>query len=83
MLPENVYFTSEKREYPPSKHTKIDIGTKRFPASRMRSPMSLLGMYNVATGAFEGAEDPGHLFQQKHHVMTILSVGPTANERTP
>lgn len=36
--------------------------------------MSLLGMYNVATGAVEGAEDPGHLFQKKHHVMTILSV---------
>lgn len=51
-----------------------DIGTKRLPASRMRSLMSLLGMYNVATGAVGGAEDPGHLFQKKHHVMTILSV---------
>ena len=38
------------------------------------SPMCLLGMFNVATGMAEGAEDPGHLFQKKHYVMTILSV---------
>ena len=37
--------------------------------------MSLLGMYDVATGTVEGAEDPGHLFQKKHHhVMSILHV---------
>ena len=31
-------------------------------------------MYNVAAGVVEGAQDPGHLFQNKHHVMTTLSV---------
>ena len=30
-----------------------DIGTKRLPANRMKSLMSLLGMYNVATGALK------------------------------
>ena len=35
--------------------------------------MSLLGMYNVESGTVEGAEDPGRLFQKKHHGMSILS----------
>ena len=50
-----------------------DIGTKRLPAARMRSLMSLLGMYDTSTGAIEGSDDPGRLFQKKHHVMMILS----------
>ena len=29
-------------------------------------------MYNVEAGTVEGAEDPGHLFQKKHRVMSIL-----------
>eukprot|EP00435_Cladocopium_sp_Y103_P016294 s1770_g4.t1 len=58
----------------PGAMNPADIGTKRLPANRLRSLMSLLGMYNMSTGAIEGAEDPGRVFQKKHHVMTILSV---------
>ena len=44
--------------------SSADIGTKRFAANRLRSLMSLLGIYTVATGASEGAEDLGHLLKR-------------------
>ena len=39
-----------------------DIGTKRLAAPRMRSLMSLLGLYNGSNGCLEGADDPGRVF---------------------
>ena len=51
-----------------------DVGTKRLPNGRLRSLMFLLGMYNVSTGALEGADDPGNVFQKKQHLMSLISV---------
>ena len=42
-----------------------DIGTKRLPAPRMRSLMSLLGLYNRSNGCLEGADDPGRVFVRR------------------
>jgi hypothetical protein len=36
--------------------------------------MSMLGMYNLATGTVEGAEDPGAILRKKQNIMSILSV---------
>jgi hypothetical protein len=47
-----------------------DIGTKRLPNGRLRSLMFLLGMYNVSSGALEGADDPGNVFRKKQHLMS-------------
>ena len=46
-----------------------DIGTKRLPNGRLRSLMFLPGMYNVSSGALEGADDPGNVFRKKKHLM--------------
>ena len=51
-----------------------DIGTKRLPNGRWRSLMFLLGMYNVSSGALEGADDPGNVFRKKQHLMSLISV---------
>lgn len=51
-----------------------DIGTKRLPCNRLRSLMSMLGMFNLATGTVEGAEDPGATLRKKQNIMSILSV---------
>ena len=51
-----------------------DIGTKRLPSSRLRSLMSMLGMFDMATGLVEGADDPGRIFSKKQNVHAILSV---------
>ena len=51
-----------------------DIGTKRLPCNRLRSLMSMLGMFNLATGTVEGAEDPGAILRKKQNIMSILSV---------
>ena len=51
-----------------------DIGTKRLPCNRLKSFMSVLGMFNLATGTVEGAEDPGNLFRKKQHILSVLSV---------
>ena len=51
-----------------------DIGTKRLPSSRLRSLMSLLGMFNMTTGLVEGADDPGRIYMKKQNVYAILSV---------
>jgi len=42
-----------------------DIGTKRLAAPRMRSLMSLLGLYNSSNGCLEGADDPGRVFVRR------------------
>ena len=42
-----------------------DIGTKRLAAPRMRSLMSLLGLYNRSNGCLEGADDPGRVFVRR------------------
>ena len=47
-----------------------DIGTKRLPNGRLRSLMFLLGMYNVSSGALEGADDPGNVFRKKQRLMS-------------
>ena len=36
--------------------------------------MSVLGMFNLATGTVEGVEDPGNLFRKKQHILSVLSV---------
>ena len=51
-----------------------DIGTKRLPSSRLRSLMSMLGMFDMTTGLVEGADDPGRIFSKKQNVHAILSV---------
>ena len=51
-----------------------DSGTKRLPCGRLKSLMALLGMFNTTAAALEGSEDPGGIFQKKHHVLQILSV---------
>ena len=42
-----------------------DIGTKRLTANRLRSLMSLLGLYNMSTKTVEGSVDPGTHFHQE------------------
>ena len=49
-----------------------DIGTKRLPASRMRSLMSLLGMYNVSSCSVEGHDDPAGIHQSRSSIRAIL-----------
>ena len=39
-----------------------DIGTKRLAAPRMRSLMSLFGLYNKSNGCLEGADNLGRVF---------------------
>ena len=51
-----------------------DIGTKRLPCNRLKSLMSVIGMYNLSTGNLEGSDDPGNLFRKKQHVLSVLSV---------
>ena len=46
-----------------------DIGTKRLPSSRLRSLMSLLGMFNMTTGLVEGADDPGRIYTRNRMYM--------------
>ena len=50
-----------------------DFGTKRLPASRMRSLMSLLGMYNVSSCSVEGHDDPAGILQSRSSIRAILS----------
>eukprot|EP00435_Cladocopium_sp_Y103_P033686 s4053_g8.t1 len=50
-----------------------NIGAKRLAASRMRSLMAMLGMYNLQLGCAEGSEDPAGIFRKKQNVMSILS----------
>jgi len=51
-----------------------DIGTKRLPSSRLRSLMGMLGMFNMSTGLFEGADGPGRIYSKKQNMLSILSV---------
>ena len=41
------------------------IGTKRLAAPKMRSLMSLLGLYNRSNGCLEGGDDPGRGFVRR------------------
>jgi hypothetical protein len=34
--------------------------------------LAVLGMFNTTTATLEGAEDPGGIFQKKHHILQIL-----------
>ena len=34
--------------------------------------MCLLGMFNVSSGALEGADDPGNVFRKKQHLMSLI-----------
>ena len=49
-----------------SGHSKpADIGTKCLASPRMRSLMSLLGLYIRSNGCLEGADDPGRVFVRR------------------
>eukprot|EP00435_Cladocopium_sp_Y103_P019671 s1066_g4.t1 len=50
-----------------------DIGTKRFPYNRVKSLMCMIGMFDVARGSFEGADDPGKVLRKRQNLMTVLS----------
>ena len=50
-----------------------DIGTKRLTAGRLKSLMSLLGMYNMTTNVVEGSDDPGRIVIKKQSVRAIIS----------
>ena len=49
-----------------------DIGTKRLSAPRLRSLMSVLGLYNRDTGALEGSDDPGKVFIKRYNVRALV-----------
>ena len=49
-----------------------DIGTKRLACSRMRSLMSLLGMFNTTTCMVEGCDDPAGILANKQSIRSIL-----------
>ena len=51
-----------------------DIGTTRLNAGRMRSLMSILGLYNHTTGSLEGCDDPGRVFtrRQTQNIRSLL-----------
>ena len=56
-----------------SGHTNpADLGTKRLSASRLRSLMAVLGLFNTSTGALEGCDDPGRVFLRKQNVRALL-----------
>ena len=58
-----------------SGHTNpADIGTKRLNAGRMRSLMSILGLYNHTIGSLEGCDDPGRVFtrRQTQNIRSLL-----------
>ena len=56
-----------------SGHTNpADLGTKRLSASRLRSLMAVLGLFNTSTGALEGCDDPGRVFTRRQNVRALL-----------
>ena len=56
-----------------SGHTNpADIGAKRLSAGRMRSLMSILGLFSNSTGALEGCDDPGRVFVRRQNIRSIL-----------
>ena len=48
-----------------------DLGTKRLSAARMKSFMSILGLFNKGTKDLEGADDPGRIFVRKLNVKAL------------
>ena len=50
-----------------------DIGTKSLTAARLKSLMSLLGMYNMSTNVVEGSDDPGRISIKKQSVRALIS----------
>eukprot|EP00435_Cladocopium_sp_Y103_P070046 s334_g34.t1 len=49
-----------------------DIGTKRLSSSRLRSLMSVLGLFNHSADSLEGSDDPGHVFVKRRNVRALL-----------
>ena len=50
-----------------------DIGAKRLVCSRMRSLMSVLGIYNLSAQSLEGSDDPGVVFVRRFNIRTLIS----------
>jgi len=50
-----------------------DISAKRLAAPRMKSLMTLLGLYTRSTGCLEGADDPGRVFVQRGGSRALAS----------
>ena len=48
-----------------------DLGTKRLSAARMKSLMSMLGLFTKGTRDLEGADDPGRIFVRKLNVKAL------------
>ena len=71
-----------------SGHTNpAGVGTKRLNAGRMRSLMSILGLYNHTMGSLEGRDDPGRVISyhptSKHQVIVVgLEPTPVAGLRS-
>jgi len=66
-----------------SGHTNpADIGTKRLSAGRMKSLMSVLGLFNNATGALEGFDDPAKVFcEASEHQIHSVRLEPASAAR--
>ena len=54
------------------KHKSCRPWHQRLSASRLRSLMPVLGLYNTSTGALEGCDDPGRVFVRRPNVRALL-----------